>query len=100
MSRRIAFKAAARIEYIDATGWYEQQRPGLGEEFVLEVERALQRAQANPERFPKVRQQARKIRLRRFSRYSIYFAIKGEILSILAIFHSSRNPEELWRRLG
>jgi plasmid stabilization system protein ParE len=100
MSRRDIFKRAARLEFVEATVWYEKQRPGLGREFVLEVERALQRAQANPERFPMVRRQARKIRLRRFSRYSIYFAVKDGAFSILAVFHGSRDPEELWRRLG
>ncbi len=99
MSRRGLFKAAARLEFAEATVWYEKQRPGLGKEFVLEFDDALQRAQANPERFQKVRDEARKIRLRRFSKYSIYFAARGGAFSILAVFHSSRNPEQLWRRL-
>jgi plasmid stabilization system protein ParE len=100
MSLRLIFKPPAHVEYEEAIVWYEQQRPGLGKEFVLEVDRALQRAQANPELYPRVRQQARKIRLRRFSRYNIYFAVKDGTFSVLAVFHSSRNPEQLWRRLG
>lgn len=100
MSLRLIFKPAARIEYDEATIWYEQRRPGLGKEFLLEADHALQRAEANPERFPKVRQQARKIHMRRFTRYNIYFAVKDGTLSVLAVFHSSRNPEELRRRLG
>jgi plasmid stabilization system protein ParE len=71
----------------------------LGQEFGLEFKRALKRAQTNPERFPKARQKARVIRLQRFTRYSIYFAVKDQQFSILAVFHSSRNPEELWERL-
>jgi toxin ParE1/3/4 len=94
------FKPPARLEFIEAVIWYEKQRPGLGREFAGEVENALHRAQANPEQFPKVRGEARKIRLRRFSRYNIYFAVKDEAFSILAVFHSSRNPEQLRRRLG
>ena len=100
MSLRLIFKPLARAEYDEATAWYEPQRPGLGREFFLEVDRALQRAQDNPERFPKIRRQARRIRLRRFSRYNIYFAVKDETFTVLAVFHSSRNPEQLWRRLG
>jgi plasmid stabilization system protein ParE len=100
MSLRVIFKPSARLEYAEAAAWYENQRQGLGSEFRLEVKRALQLAQNNPERFPKVRQQARQIRLRRFSKYSIYFAVNGETLSVLAVYHSSRNPEELTRRLG
>ncbi len=100
MSRLVIYKPAPRLEYAEAIAWYEQRRPGFGKEFSLEVDRALERAQVNPERFPKVRHQARKIRLQRFSRYNIYFAVKDGTFSILAVFHSSRNPAELWRRLG
>lgn len=99
MSPPDIFKPAARLEFVEAVAWYENQRPGLGKEFVLEVERALQRARTDPDRFRAVRQQARKIRLRRFSKYSIYFAVKDGAFSILAVFHSSRDPEQLWRRL-
>jgi plasmid stabilization system protein ParE len=98
MSPPDIFKPAARLEFVEAVAWYENQRLGLGKEFVLEVERALQRARTDPERYAVV-QQARKIRLRRFSRYCIYFAVKDEAFSILAVFHSSRDPEQLWRRL-
>ena len=100
MSLRVTYEAEARLEFVEASAWYENQRPGLGQEFGVEFKRALHRAQTNPERFPKVRGKTRQIRLRRFSRYSIYFAVKDEEFSILAVFHSSRNPEELWRRLG
>jgi plasmid stabilization system protein ParE len=94
------FKPAARLEFAEATAWYEKQRPGLGKEFVLEFERALQRAQSDPARFRKVLGQARMIRLRRFSKYCMYFAVEGGAFSILAVFHSSRNPAQLWPRLG
>ena len=100
MSLRVTYEPEARLEFAEASAWYENQRPGLGQEFGLEFERALERAQANPERFPKARRRSRVIRLQRFTRYSIYFAVKDEEFSILAVFHSSRNPKELWRRLG
>jgi toxin ParE1/3/4 len=100
MSLRVIFKSSARAEFIEAIGWYELQRPGLGSEFALEIAETLRRAQTNPECFSKVRGEARKIHLRRFSHYNIYFAVKEEAFSVLAVFHSSRNPSELRRRLG
>jgi plasmid stabilization system protein ParE len=99
MSLRVIFKPPARLEYAEAATWYENQRPGLGQEFRLEVKRALQLAQSNSERFAEVRPEIRKIRLQRFSRYSIYFAVENGVFSVLSIFHSSRNPAELWERL-
>ena len=99
MSLLVIFKSAARLEFDEAVAWYEGERPGLGEEFKLEVKSALQRALANPEFFQKVRGRAQRIRLRRFKKYAIYFAIKEDVFSILSVFHGARNPAELRRRL-
>ena len=49
--------------------------------------------------FRKVRGRARTLRLKRFKAYSIYFAIKDDVFSVMSIFHGSRNPAELDRRL-
>ena len=63
------------------------------------IKLALDRAQASPEMFRKVRGRARKIRLRRFDKYSIYFAMKEDVFAVLSVFHAARNPAELQQRL-
>ncbi len=93
------FKPSAQAEFIEAIAWYENQQPGLGREFAAEVGEVLKRACAHPEYFRKVRGRARKIRLNRFSDYSIYFAVKADAFSVLAVFHGARNPGDLQRRL-
>ena len=100
MSLPVVFKPTARLEFDEAVVWYEGERPGLGREFKLEVKLALKRALANPEHFQRVRGRAQKIRLRRFKKYAIYFAIKDDVFAVLSVFHASRNPAELERRLG
>ncbi len=100
MSLAVIFKPAARLEFEEAVAWYEGERHGLGREFKLEVKLALKRAVANPERFQRVRGRAHKIRLRRFKKYAIYFAVKDDAFAVLSVFHASRNPAELERRLG
>ncbi len=99
MSLPVAFKPAALAEFEEAVAWYESQRPGLGEEFKLEVKSTLKRAVANPGFFQRVRGRAQKARLRRFKNYALYFAIKDGTFAVLAVFHSSRNPADLSGRL-
>jgi len=93
------FWREAKIEFIEAIAWYESQRPGLGKDFRAEVMAAIKIASANPERFRIVRGKARTIRLRRFHKYSIYFAIKDDVFSVISVFHGARNPEEVKKRL-
>ena len=99
MKLQFTFSPAAKAEFFAAIAWYESQAPGLGKEFAAEVFQALDRAAAAPERFRVIRGRARKIRLKRFKAYSIYFAIKDGAFSVLSVFHRARNPAELLRRL-
>ncbi|HWF18821.1 MAG TPA: type II toxin-antitoxin system RelE/ParE family toxin [Verrucomicrobiae bacterium] len=92
------FQAPAKLEFFAAIAWYENQQLGLGQDFAREVIETLRRARLRPELFQKVRGRARKVRLRRFHAYSIYFAIKQDCFSVLAIFHGARNPKDLLRR--
>ena len=100
MNLPVIFHGAARLEFEEAVAWYEGERPGLGREFKLEVKLALRRALANPGHFQRVRGRAQKIRLRRFKKYAIYFAVKDDAFAVISVFHASRNPSQLERRLG
>ena len=95
----VLFKPTARLEFDEAVAWYQSARPGLGEEFKLEVKATLRRALENPDIFQRVRGRAQKIRLQRFKKYAIFFAVKDDAFAVLAVFHAARNPAELERRL-
>ncbi len=99
MSLPVIFKPAELLEFKEAVAWYENEQPGLGREFKLEVKLALHRALDNPEIFQRVRGRARRIRLRRFKQYAIYFAIKDDVFAVLSVFHGARSPAELRQRL-
>jgi plasmid stabilization system protein ParE len=99
MSLRVIFNPVATLEFEEAVAWYENDQPGLGREFKLEAKLALHRALAKPEIFQRVRGRARRIRLHRFKKYAIYFAIKDDVFTVLSVFHGARNPAELRRRL-
>jgi toxin ParE1/3/4 len=99
MSLPVVFKPVAWLEFEEAVAWYEKEQPGLGREFKLEVKLALHRALANPEIFQRARGRARRIRVRRFKQYAIYFAFKDDVFAVLAVFHGARNPTELRQRL-
>lgn len=100
MSVPATFSLEAEREYIEAIAWYESQRPGLGREFNEMLLQALERAQTNPGFFRIVRRTVRKIRIQRFRAYSIYFTIDSTSCYIIAVFHASRDPAALNRRLG
>ena len=61
-----AFLAAAREELLAAAGYYEAASPGLGAEFVEDVERAVARLSTFPQHGSPYVSGTRRIMLRRF----------------------------------
>ena len=98
MTLRIVFRRAAKIEFEDAAVWYDEQRLGLGEEFIIEIEQAVANAAAAPQRYPVVFGDIRRTVARRFP-YSVYFRVRSNELVVLAVFHGRRNPT-IWQRRG
>lgn len=89
--RRVVFRSQARREFDEAGDWYEKERPGLGMEFLDEIQLLIQRIATTPEQFPMLHRDVRKAVVRRFP-YCIYFRERKELIVVLAVFHSARNP--------
>jgi len=74
----------AEQDLLDAAIWYEEPQLGLGEEFLVEVDRAVRKlsesALHHRLRFAGVRRAP----LHRFKFYGIYYMIRGEEVWILA----------------
>ncbi len=54
MTPRLVFRPQAESELLDARGWYEEQRPGLGQTFAAAVDRTLAGIVQNPLAYPRV----------------------------------------------
>jgi toxin ParE1/3/4 len=104
MAASVLYKAAAEAEIDDAFGTYEQQRLGLGLEFLDELARIEGHLRANPALYQRIEghQLAGDLRravLRRFP-YGLFYVVEAGQVIVLACFHLHRDPqsrEELLR---
>ena len=71
MSHRVLLRREAQDDLNDAAAWYEEQRRGLGGEFLDQSLEALGRIGANPLAFPAVYQELRRSLMQRFP-FAIY----------------------------
>jgi plasmid stabilization system protein ParE len=76
--------------------WYEQQRQGLGPEFLLAVEAGLAAIERQPEAYPAVYKRARRLVLRRFP-YALFFVADRGLIEVIACTHVRRHPRR-WRK--
>jgi len=75
--------------------WYEEQRPGLGEEFLEGIDAVIESLLAFPEAYPILHRGARRVLLARFP-YGLYYRIADQQVIVVACMHGARDPKE-WR---
>ena len=97
MNLPVILRPKALTEFEEAAVWYEQQRPGLGIQFVGEVERILELIAEQPDRYPIVFGTIREALVSRFP-YCVYYRVRPDQVKVLAVFHTSRDPSTWQRR--
>lgn len=98
MSLTVIFRPIAVQELDEAMAWYNQKKPGLDSEFKEAVDQMLGKIAVTPLRFRPVHGEIRRALLRRFP-YAIHFLPEGKTITILAVFHTKRDPQQLKGRL-
>lgn len=90
------FLSPALTEVREAAEFYERRVPGLGTDFLDELDAAVERILSYPESWGSLGGYYRRCHLRRFP-YSVIYAIQpnSEIL-VISVFHQSREPLS-WR---
>jgi toxin ParE1/3/4 len=89
------FHPEAELELFEAAARYEAEVPELGSRFGDEVERVINVLLECPELGARVDENLRHFVLRKFP-FSVVYAVAGQLIYIVAIAHSSREPQ-YWR---
>jgi toxin ParE1/3/4 len=96
---RLVSEPSVDLDVEAAFEWYENERPGLGGEFLDELRATYHRIADGPLKYRELRGGIRRALLRRFP-YAVYFAIDPDIVVVLAVLHASRDPAQWQRRKG
>ena len=89
--KRLSFHDLAERELNDAAQYYEGESPGLGAEFVDEVERCADAITRHPAAGAPVRDDVRRRFLRRFP-YALLYRAGADTVRILAVMDLRRRP--------
>ncbi len=99
MARELVIAPEALNDLDDAYVWYEEQRVGLGEEFMNCVDACIQSVVRMPELYEVVFNQYRRALVRRFP-YAVYYEFVDPNVTVYAVFHTARDPAKWRRRLS
>jgi len=89
---QIVFLSEAEKDILDAHDWYESKRAGVGANFELCIEAALDNILLFPESSPKRFRNTRVAIVHHFP-YGIYYTISGDIIFVVGVFHFKRDPK-------
>ena len=84
---------AADADIEAAFEWYEAEQPGLGLEFIDEVRSAYTRILEGPFKYQELRSGIRRALTRRFP-YGIYFSVEDDLIVVIAVLDTARDPAE------
>ena len=84
-------EAEAEEDLAEAAHWYEQQRKGLGREFLKTVGTTLEQIRRMPLIPGKVFEDVRRLPAGRFP-YGVFYQVDATQISVIAVYHNSRDP--------
>lgn len=91
MSFNIVLTDEARQDEIEAYSYYENIRPGLGEEFLTTIESYFHNLTENPLLYSYIdgRKTIRDVKITRFP-FVIIFEVSGNIVIVYSVFNTSK----------
>jgi plasmid stabilization system protein ParE len=95
MPRDLTILPEAEQDAAQAYIWYEEQEPGLGEEFIRCVDACLQLIRRNPGMYQVAHENYRRGTVRRFP-YVVFYEYSDYEIVIYSIFHCAQDPKK-WR---
>ncbi len=90
---RLTFKPEVYDDIKTAYDWYEAQRAGLGEDFLLTLEESYVKITRNPKLYQDIYKSVKRKLVRRFP-YGIFFVLLEDMIIVLAVLHTKREPQE------
>ena len=93
MSYALTIRPAAEADIREAALWYESQRIGLSEDFFDDLIATMTYLESAPLSFARVGARFRQVPMSRFPFLLIYEILNANEVVLLAVFHTSRDPE-------
>jgi plasmid stabilization system protein ParE len=93
MSRELVVLPQAAHDANEAYIWYELRDPGVGEEFLGQLELCQQTIAVDPDRARRIRGNVRKVKMKRFP-YFIYYHTSPDAVTVLAVLHGARHSRQ------
>lgn len=87
----LEFHPDVEKEVLASYSWYEKQSPGLGEDFLSELDEAYLSISEIPKVWPLISKNYRRYLLKRFP-FGVIYRMDSDAIYAVAVMHLSREP--------
>lgn len=91
MTAEVRLRPEAEQDVAEAALWYEANEPGLGAQFVDQVQATIDTIADQPNAFTTVYNSVRRALVRRFP-FGVFYQIDKDGVIVIAVLHGSRHP--------
>lgn len=98
MAYEVVLTEEAEKDIDESILWYEDQQTNLGIRFYFELLKNTSKLKSHPQYYSFIKEEYRQLVIPQFS-YKIVFKNFSDMVVVLAIFHTSRNPKDLLKRI-
>ena len=95
MTVDVRLRPEAESDLAQAARWYEDQKAGLGEQFLDETLRTFSTIAETPSMYAVVHRSTRRALMRRFP-FAIFYQVDDFGVVVVAVLHGSRHPRN-WK---
>jgi hypothetical protein len=94
----VVISSHAQKEIAESWAWYEDRLAGLGDRFLTAILDRLHQIELTPDRYPTRFKSYKEVAVDTFPFLVIYrFNKRSNIVRVMSIFHTSRNPNKKYR---
>lgn len=91
MTVEVRLRPEAEQDVAEAAQWYEANEPGLGAQFVDQVQSTINTIAEQPSAFTEIHKSVRRALVRRFP-FGVFYQLDKDGVMVIAVLHGSRHP--------
>lgn len=99
MAAELVVTPEAGVDVAEGYSWYEDQRVGLGEEFLSAVDACVEGVLRFPQMYSVVHETYRRALVRRFP-YALFYEHVENVVTVYSVFQTAQDPEKWRQRLS
>jgi toxin ParE1/3/4 len=93
----ISISDDSELDILEGYLWYEEQKTGLGDQFLNALEESFKKITGNPDYYHFVQTDTRVYSIKKYPFNIVYF-LEINMIKVIAVFHTSRNPSDWQER--